>query len=470
MHHSATKETDLLRQKEKALELENAKSLENAACQSDIIESLQSKLERSNIEREVEYRASAERTKELEARCRAMESAFNEMFEKSGSTQKIDETQPHDIWQQHSAAVLDILVYHTTECSVSKTEYTTLLEENSALKQSSAALAATLQEQEATFKKAQTDHSGLLTKIAELEDRVRHLTGEVEFLEAESIGKVAIIKALQDEYDYQEKVIRDLSKNEDAGKEVTRLEEELRMMTARTQETEAWIKEVKEDNEKYRQAYVKADVAREATLLDMAKLHEELAESEQARLQVENQLQTEVRAMIKKHGLTGDELSRLSKMNVDSAQNLNLKQKIKQVVQLKEEVLALKKKNLGLSNTRDSLRLKCLQVERELEAYKAANVSNAVTAPASSTGARSRASSVVSSTSTVRSVSATTMVVASDQTSGGKLQLQGLVPLAPSSRSRSTSPGTTKPSKGVSQPAIRSRAARSFMAGHSTTS
>jgi chromosome segregation ATPase len=237
------------------------------------------------------------------------------------------EGQSDETWKQYSAAVLDILAYHTTEC-VSKSEHLELLEQKSLLEQSSAAINAAVQEQESTFKKASTDHASLLAKIAELEDQIYQLNLQVELLEAENIGKEAIIKALQDEYDYQEKKIRDLSKNEDAGKEVVRLEDELRRLTDHTRETDEWIKQVRGDNEKYREAYLKADVAREETLLEMAKLHEQLAESEHTRMQVENQLQVEVSALIKKHGLSPEELSRLSKMNVDSAQNLNLKQKV----------------------------------------------------------------------------------------------------------------------------------------------
>ncbi|KAG0013867.1 hypothetical protein BGZ80_010795 [Entomortierella chlamydospora] len=478
-----TKEIEMFQEKQKIWESDRAKLGEEAASRNEEIETLKSKLDKASVERETESKASAERINDLEARCRAMESAFKEIFGKSGSVQEIDLSQPNEIWKQHSTAILDVLLHHTSQCSISKAEYAALLEEKSAIEKTSTSLRATLDSQEDAFKRAHDDHSGLLAKIAELEDQIRHLKAQIEFLEADNIGKEAIIKALQDEYEYQEKIIRDLSKNEDATKEVARLEEELRVMTNRIRETDEWIKEVQEDNKKYREAYVKADIAREETLLDMAKLHEELAESEQARLQVQNQLQVEVSALIKKNGLSSSELSRLSKMDVDSAQNLSLKQKVKQVAQLKEEILVLKKKNLGLSNTRDSLRLKCLQVERDLEAYMAASASGATMVTLSAGNRQARAGSISgSSVVSSSSVSATTDTITSslpalDQVPNGKLQLQGLAPVVSPARSRSTSTsssGTPKLKQTGSsvntKTPIKSRAARSFLAGHSTTS
>ncbi|KAF9955539.1 hypothetical protein BGZ65_003325 [Modicella reniformis] len=437
MHLESSRQVELYHEKEKSWESERTKASADAAKQSEEIGLIQSDLAKIKVERDVESRTSAERIQELEAQCRAMESTFELLFERSGSTQVIDQSQPKDIWRQHSVAVLDILGYHTTKCS-SKSEHAELLPAGT----------------------TQGDNASLLARIAELEDQLRQLNVQVELLEAENIGKEAIIKALEDEYEYQEKVIRDLSKGEDAAKEVTRLEDELRRLIDHTRETDGWIQQVQEDNEKYREAYLKADIVREETLLDMAKLHEELAESEQARLQTESQLQDDVKALIKKYCLSPDELSRLSKMHVDSAQNLNLKHKHKQLTQLKEENLALKKKNLSLSNARDSLRLKCLQVERDLEAYKGTAITSTVS-KLSNSGTVSCASSVISSSSGNTG--------ATDQSPSGKLQLLPME--APSDkRFQSTSPGSAKSSKGVNKPPTKSRAARSYMAGHPTSS
>ncbi|KAG0328476.1 hypothetical protein BGZ99_005171 [Dissophora globulifera] len=470
----AAKETDMLRTREKELESEKAEAMQDAVSKAELIGSLQSNLEQVSMEKEAEAKISAERIMELEARCLAMENAFQEMYNRSGSEQEIDTADSQERWQQHSIAILEVLDYHGDECSITKTEHAALLDEKSMLELGAATLGVNLREQGAEHKRVQADHSALLAMIAELEEQIRRLTAEVECLEADNIGKVAIIKALEDEYDYQERVIRDLSKNDDAAKEVVRLEADVQRLTVRARETEEWIKEVQEDNDKYRKAYVKADIAREETLLDMVKLHEDLAESEQARLQVENQLQVEVNTMIKKHGLSNEELSRLSKMNVESAQSIKLRQKFKQVAQLKEEMLGLKKKNLSLANARDSLRLKCLQIERNLEAFKASN-------PGSGTGYRSiyrthssSVSSVVSSSSVTPARSLIESLGVSDQGPGGKLQLLGLVPAArTNSRSRSVSPGSVKSStsaggssSSTGRPPMRSRAARSFMAGH----
>ncbi|KAF9129988.1 hypothetical protein BGW39_003593 [Mortierella sp. 14UC] len=516
---AAAKQAEVFHRNEEVWESERAKLTEDRKGQRAKIGTLEAQLDRITAEKEADAKVSAQSIQDLELRCQLMEAAFKELFAKSGSLQVIDESSSttagvDQIWKQHSEAILKVLLHHTTDCApISKTEHAALLEEKTSLESASQALSTLSGDQEAFVKKAQADHSGLHAKIAELEDQILRLNMQVEFLEAENIGKVAIIKALQDEYEYQERVIRDLSKNDDAAKEVSRLEEELRTLTNHTRDTDEWIKQVQADVEKYREAYVKADVAREETLLDMKKLHEELAESEAVRLQVENQLQADVSVLIKKHALSSEELSRLSKMNVDSAQNLSLKQKVKQVAQLKEENLVLKKKNLALSNTRDTLRLKSLQTERELEAYKAATAA-ATTAsgtPGFSTPTQtfgnnnnSHRQSTASSVSGASVVSSTS---SGDVSPNGKLQLQLLTAAvsgvavsssssasasaSPMLRPRSTSTTSVRSASGgnsssklvgsatgsataatttaTTKGPIRSRAARSFMAGHGST-
>ncbi|KAF9987546.1 hypothetical protein BGZ75_000438 [Mortierella antarctica] len=405
MQQVSLDQADSFRNSEREWESARSRLTEEVSVEKNKVLSLQTQLTETSAAREQESKASSECISMLQARCGTMENAFKNLFEQSASALEANDSDAEDIWRTHSQAVMDVLTNHTAECSTIKAEHAALVQQKTAIEQAAASVSSSLQEKESLFKKTESDHSDLLAKLDDLEGQIRLLKVQVELLEAENIGKVAIIRALQDEYEYQEKVIRDLSKNEDASKEVLRLEEELRTMTNHTQETDEWIKKAQEDIEKYRAAYVKADIAREETLLDMAKLHEELAESQNAKLEVENQLQAEVSILIKKNGLSSDELSRLSKMNVDSAQNMSLKQKVKQVTQLKEENLSLKKKNLGLSNTRDSLRLKCLQVERELEAYKAATVSMSCALSTSSAGQRPSRSSSVSGASSVISAS-----------------------------------------------------------------
>ncbi|KAG0380527.1 hypothetical protein BGX24_007557 [Mortierella sp. AD032] len=507
---AAAQQAEVFHRNEEVWESERVKLTEDRKGQRARIASLEAQLDRTTAEKDADAKTSAQSIQELESRCQLMEAAFKELFDKSGSLQEIDDSDnsgADKIWKQHSEAILKVLLHHTAECSISKTEHAALLEEKASLENSSLALNTLFGDQESFVKKAQADHSGLLAKIAELEDQILRLNMQVEFLEAENIGKVAIIKALQDEYEYQERVIRDLSKNDDAAKEVSRLEEELRTLTNHTRDTDEWIKQVQADVEKYRDAYVKADVAREETLLDMKKLHEELAESEAVRLQVENQLQADVSVLIKKHALSNEELSRLSKMNVDSAQNLSLKQKVKQVAQLKEENLALKKKNLALSNTRDNLRLKSLQTERDLEAYKAAAATAATSGtPGSSTlthaSSNNNAAHRQSTASSVSGASVISSTASSgDVSPNGKLQLQALtaavlgVAVSSSSsamRPRSTSTTSVRSANGSNSSSrlfssatgsssvvaaskttatttkgpVRSRAARSFMAGH----
>ncbi|KAF9569570.1 hypothetical protein EC968_002467 [Mortierella alpina] len=407
MQQAALDQADSFRNSEKEWESAKSRLTEEVSAEKSKVFSLRTQLMEVSAAKEQESRENSERISALQAHCGAMEIAFKNLFEQSASAEEVDDTDAEDIWQTHAQAVMGVLTSHTAECSAIRAEHATLVQEKTAMEQAAASVNSSLQEKESFIKKTETDHSDLLAKLADLEGQIRLLKVQVELLEAENIGKVAIIRALQDEYEYQEKVIRDLSKNEDASKEVLRLEEELRTMTNHTRETDEWIKKAQEDIEKYRAAYVKADIAREETLLDMAKLHEELAESQNAKLEVENQLQAEVSILIKKNSLSSDELSRLSKMDVDSAQNMSLKQKVKQVAQLKEENLSLKKKNLGLSNTRDSLRLKCLQVERELEAYKAATVSMSCALSTSNAGQRpSRSSSVSGASSVISSSSA----------------------------------------------------------------
>lgn len=321
----ATRQAETFHDNEKVWESERTNLMESSSSQRDLIHSLQSQLETQAIEHEQDSVVNKTHVQELEDRCKAMEKAFQELYEKVGSPQ-VDMDATDDDWHKHSKAVVQVIDQRSP---LNKDEHEALLEEQSTLLQSCASLTTTMQDRENNLQKALGDQAGYLAKIQDLEDMIRLLKAQVEFLEAENIGKVAIVKALQDEYEYQEKVIKDLIKNEDAAKDVIRLEEELRIMTNHTRKTDEWIRQVQEDTEKYRAAYVKADLAREETLLDMAKLHGELEESEQARLLAENQLQVEVSILIKKHGLSSEELSRLSKMTADSAQNQGLKQKVK---------------------------------------------------------------------------------------------------------------------------------------------
>ncbi|KAF9586630.1 hypothetical protein BGW38_000692 [Lunasporangiospora selenospora] len=354
-----SKSVEALQEEEQRWERERDKFLEDMFSQSSKLDMLEKRLEQTTEAQGIESKVSAGRIKGLEDRCHRMEKVFQDLFKASGASMPSDTSrEDRELWQEQAATVLQMLMHNQTM----RTEF---MKEREELERVSSFAPTALQDQKSVT------NSNLQDKIAELEDLIRQLRAQVEFLEAENIGKVAIIKALQDEYEYQERLIRDLSKNEDAAKEVTRLEEEIRVLTNHTREMDGWVKQVQEDVAKYKAAYIKADTTREETLLDMARLHEELAESERARVEVEHQLQLEVSMLIKKHDLTGNELSRLSKMSIDSAQSQGLKQKVKQIAQLKEENLTLKKKNLSLSNTRDSLRLKYLHVERELEAYKA---------------------------------------------------------------------------------------------------
>ncbi|GJJ78081.1 hypothetical protein EMPS_10440 [Entomortierella parvispora] len=470
----ATRQAETFHDNEKVWESERTNLLESSSSQRNLIQSLQSQLETQATEREQESEVNKNRVQELEDRCTAMEKAFLEMYEKVGSPE-VEANSSEDDWHKHSRAVVQVIDERSL---LTKDEHDALLDVQSAHSQCCASLTTALQDRESSLQKVMGDQASYLAKIQELEDMIRVLKAQVEFLEAENIGKEAIIKALQDEYEYQEKVIKDLIKNEDAAKDVTRLEEELRIMTDHTRKTDEWIRQVQEDVEKYRAAYVKADLAREETLLDMAKLHEELEESEQARLQVENQLQVEVGILIKKHELSNEELSRLSKMTADSAQNQGLKQKAKQLAQLKEEAIALKKKNLSLSNTRDSLRLKCLQVERELEAYKAASC---VAAPSPRSNRQSRASSVTSASSVILSGTSSLNIVAnsspeSSPVPGARLQLQGLVSsdafaptqVSPPPPQKISPKPTSKATSSSSRPVLQSRAARTVLAIQST--
>ncbi|KAG0345070.1 hypothetical protein BG004_004000 [Podila humilis] len=485
IYQVATKQAETFHDNERVWESERVKLVEERSTQRELIDTLQARLEQITMEKEEESHEQVTRTKALELRCQAMEETFKELYDATGSQTELDATSDTEIWQQHSSILSNSIRHHKARCSISKEEHEVLLKEKRNLEQTTANLTTSLQDQEAAYKRYKDGDSDLLAKIKELEDQIRQLQMQVEFLEAENIGKVAIVKALQDEYEYQEKIIKELSKNEEAAKEVPRLEEELRKLTNYTRETDEWIKQVQEDVEKYKAAYTKADIAREETLLDMASLHEQLAESEAARVQTENQLNAEVSVLIKKHELSSDELSRLSKMNSDSAQNQGLKQKVNQIAVLKEENLALKKKSLALSNTRDNLRLKCLQLERDLESYKAAlnnsSASPSTPRPTVHSSSNRKHSGSISGSSVVSTSSVTlTEVVVSNRSQGQSESVttpRSTSPLSSASSSPTTVSKTlmaqprtstlllTKPlgiTKSGSKTPIQSRAARSF--------
>ncbi|KAF9974877.1 hypothetical protein BGZ73_001652 [Actinomortierella ambigua] len=301
---------------------------------------------------------------------------------------KADEVDADKAWKEQVAEVIDILRQLLSERRIFEQ---TLLEIHGKhevlaatydqlqqmLDAKQELLELTQKEHEEEQRKRQSifgqEYAQLLKKMELLEEEIRKLRAQVDFLEAENIGKVAIVKALQDEYDYQERIIRDLSQADDATGEISRLEEELRALTNHTREMDEWVKAVKADAEKYREAYLKADVAREQTLLDMGRLHEQIAELESSKQTLEMHVQSDISVLLRKHQLSPEEMSRLAKISNEANQQQNLKQKIKQVAQLKEENIDLKKKQISVANHRDQLRLKCLRLERELEAYKDAS-------------------------------------------------------------------------------------------------
>ncbi|KAJ1565791.1 hypothetical protein HK096_009968, partial [Nowakowskiella sp. JEL0078] len=65
------------------------------------------------------------------------------------------------------------------------------------------------------------------------------------------------------------------------------------------------------------------------------------------------------------------EVLKLSDIISNEMGHQNIRQKIKHVSQLKEENLFLKKENLTMSTQRDDFRRKCMNLERELESYRA---------------------------------------------------------------------------------------------------
>lgn len=162
--------------------------------------------------------------------------------------------------------------------------------------------------------------------------------------------------------------------------------------------------------------------------------------------------------------------------------------------------MALKKKNLTLSNARDSLRLKCLQVERDLESYKAATTGSVESSTAGSAvnGSSQRkqstsisGSSTVSSSSALFSGSSTlNLNTLTDQVVGSRLQLQSETAPTPRSSSPLSSTSSSPTSRqamsqpksstllltksfvtpksvanNTNKPSVMSRAARTFMAG-----
>ncbi|KAJ1972463.1 hypothetical protein H4R35_004661 [Dimargaris xerosporica] len=104
-------------------------------------------------------------------------------------------------------------------------------------------------------------------------------------------------------------------------------------------------------------------------------LRAKAVEADSDRDQMALELETQVQFLRKNFALAYEELSKAQGVNAELAGHHNVKQKIRYISQLKDENQRLKRDKLSLEKTRDSLRLRIMHLERDLEAYQVIGIS-----------------------------------------------------------------------------------------------
>ncbi|KAJ1978353.1 hypothetical protein H4R34_003234 [Dimargaris verticillata] len=104
-------------------------------------------------------------------------------------------------------------------------------------------------------------------------------------------------------------------------------------------------------------------------------LRAQAMEADSSRDQMALELEAQVQFLRKNFVLAYEELSKAQGVNAELAGHHNVKQKIRYISQLKDENQRLKRDKLSLEKTRDSLRLRIMHLERDLEAYQAIGIS-----------------------------------------------------------------------------------------------
>ncbi|ORX89908.1 hypothetical protein K493DRAFT_318338 [Basidiobolus meristosporus CBS 931.73] len=160
---------------------------------------------------------------------------------------------------------------------------------------------------------------------------------------------------------------------EQTERELTRKEREIESLTRRIeQDMSSWLSERK----RLAQIANNAEAEVEKLMLEVDRLRCKANAAENARMEIEEQMQLQSQFLAQKHSMAFDELAKLSGQNAKLLGHNNSKQKIKHITQLKEENIVLKKENLSLLKARDQFKIKVMRLERDLEAYQSVTANN----------------------------------------------------------------------------------------------
>ncbi|KAI8852952.1 hypothetical protein BC829DRAFT_414093 [Chytridium lagenaria] len=167
-----------------------------------------------------------------------------------------------------------------------------------------------------------------------------------------------------------EEMKKNMDEFEREKEEVRRAKEEVRRAKEGLSQLELKCKEVvKAAQETSERSIMAISEELGETRREVDRLHAALFESEQQKEEVENKLSEQVQFLSKNYTGVYSELKRMSVINADLVGHQNKNQKIKRFAELQEERFKLRENLTSVTNERDTLRRKCGQLERELEAY-----------------------------------------------------------------------------------------------------
>ncbi|KAK9718190.1 hypothetical protein K7432_005654 [Basidiobolus ranarum] len=162
-------------------------------------------------------------------------------------------------------------------------------------------------------------------------------------------------------------------KLEQTERELHRKEREIESLGRRIeQDMSSWLSERK----RLAQIANNAEAEVEKLMLEVDRLRCKANAADNARMEIEEQMQLQSQFLAQKHSMAFDELAKISGQNAKLLGHNNSKQKIKHITQLKEENIVLKKENLSLLKARDQYKIKVMRLERDLEAYQSVTANN----------------------------------------------------------------------------------------------
>ncbi|KXS20798.1 hypothetical protein M427DRAFT_345419 [Gonapodya prolifera JEL478] len=110
---------------------------------------------------------------------------------------------------------------------------------------------------------------------------------------------------------------------------------------------------------------------------EIDELNAQVRQSEEQRMELEENMRDQLELIMKKHTLADREMSKLNEINAHLLGHQNTRQKIKYVDQIKKENLRLKKETVDLSTANQKYRIRIMKMERDLEALR--SITNPVT-------------------------------------------------------------------------------------------